>query len=48
MPTTRAVSIATIGVPTSKALDVLEVFELLPDWGGSTAKGIGKSEHEHT
>ena len=40
MPTARAVNIAKIGVPTSKALDVLEVFVLPPVWVGSTAEGI--------
>jgi hypothetical protein len=40
MPTIRAVNIARIGIPISKALVVLEVFDPLPVLGGSAAKGI--------
>jgi len=47
MPTIRAVNIATIGIPITKAIDALELrFLLLPALGGSTANGIRKSEHD--
>lgn len=47
MPTIRAVNIATIGIPITKAIDALELlFLLLPALAGSTANGIRKSEHD--
>ena len=46
MPTIRAVNIAIIGIPITKAMDALELLLLSRVAGGSTASGIWKSEHD--
>ena len=46
MPTIRAVNIAIIGIPITKAMDTLELLLLSRVTGGSTANGIWKSGHD--